>query len=291
MKFITEPILQALLFLQQTVFQHGAGSFGLAIIALTVVIRAALIPFTLPALNSQKAMRSLQPKLKELKVKYGDDRTKFAEAQMALYKEYKINPFAGCLPYLLQFVIVLALYRVIQNFLTHGGQETLEAVTFLGFNLTQKDGTFILPVIAGATQFVLALLMAPGANRLDVVPENSTSPVIKALNKEESSQEDMASMMQKQMMFVMPVMTGVFAASFPSGIALYWIASNLVSIVQQVFVTGWGGLEPYLPQNIATTLKTRTASQNAPTVQEAKVLEKKPLSMKQKTRRPRRKKV
>ena len=288
MKFITEPILQALLYLQQNVFQHDAGSFGWAIIALTIVIRVVLVPFTLPALKSQKAMRSLQPKLKELKTKYGSDKAKFAEAQMELYKEYKINPFAGCLPYLLQFVIVIALYRVIQQFLTSDSAQNLEAVMFFGFNLTQKDGTYILPVLAGFTQFVLALLLAPGANRLDVVPEKSASKVVKELNKEETSQEDMASMMQKQMMFVMPVMTGVFAATFPSGIAVYWIVANIVSIVQQIFVTGWGGLEPYLPQNFIKKF-SREPQIGVTRVIEAQVVEKTPLTSKKKTRRPRRK--
>lgn len=223
-----------------------SGNLGLAIIGLTLIVRLSLLPLTIPALKSQQQMKSLQPKLKELQKKYGKDKEKMQQAQVALYQEHKVNPLAGCLPFIAQFIVLIALYKVLTSFITgHAGN-----AIFLGLDLTQKDTSYITAILAGLSQFILSLMLAPGAERIDVIPEKSKSKAIKKLNQEESNQEDMAVMMQKQMMFVLPVMTGVFAISFPAGLAVYWIATTLFSIVQQFILTGLGGLQRYLPKGI-----------------------------------------
>lgn len=242
MDFITQP-----LFILLTWLYEFTGNFGLAIIAMTFLIRGVLLPLTLPALRAQKKMRSLKPELDKLKSKYKDDKSALGQAQLELYKEYDVNPLSGCLPYLVQFGVLIALYQVLRRFIGDGASGLIENITFLGVNLTEKDGTYVLPILAAALQFVLSLMILPGAESRDIIPDDSNSKIDKEMNEKEDDLQDMGAMMQKQMMFVMPVMTGIMAASFPAGLAVYWIATTLFSIVQQLFISGPGGLVKYTP--------------------------------------------
>jgi YidC/Oxa1 family membrane protein insertase len=220
---------------------HLTGNFGLSIIGFTVLVRLLMLPLTLPALHSQRKMRELQPKLKELQKRHKGDKTALAKAQMDLYKEHNFNPLGGCIPSLIQFVPLLIIYEVLRTFIANGNNGVGSTV-FLGFDLVVKDRTFILPLVAGASQFILSLMMSPGAKTPDVIPDQSKDKKIQELNKKEEGQQDMAEAMQKQMLFMAPVMTGIFALNFPSGLSLYWIASTVISIIQQYFITGPGGL-------------------------------------------------
>lgn len=242
MDLLTQPLVWLLHELYNV-----TGNLGLSIIFLTLAIRGALLPLTLPALKSQKKIRALQPKLKELKDKHGEDKMALAQAQQALYKEHQVNPLGGCLPYLLQFVVLIALYHVLRQFIGEGANGLIENVTFLGVDLTQRDSTYIIPLLAAGTQFVMSLMIAPGAETRNLIPDSSSSAKVKKANEKEEDLADMAEMMQKQMMFVMPVMTGVFAASFPAGLGVYWVTTTLFSVVQQYFISGLGGLTHYLP--------------------------------------------
>lgn len=205
-------------------------------------------------------MRELQPKLKELQKRHKGDKDALAKAQMALYKEHNFNPLGGCLPSLLQFVPLIIIYNVLQKFIHDGNTGALTGTLFLGIDMVQKDKTFILPILAAASQLILSLMIAPATKKPDVIPDASKDKQVQDLNKKEDEQQDMAEAMQKQMLFMAPVMTGIFAVNFPAGLALYWIASTVVSIVQQYFITGWGGLIDvlnYLPfktkQKVSTT--------------------------------------
>ena len=242
MNMVTEPLLLFLHWLYQV-----TGNLGLSIIALTLIIRGVLLPITLPALKSQKKMKALQPKLNELKNKHKDDKTALSQAQMNLYKENNVNPLAGCLPYLVQFAVLIALYQVLRRVLGEGASEIINNVTFLGIDLTVRDSSYILPVMAAALQLLLSFMIMPGAETRNVIPDNSSSKSVKQLNEKEEDIQDMAVTMQRQMMFVMPIMTGVFAASFPAGLSLYWVITTAFSVVQQWFTTGPGGLAKYLP--------------------------------------------
>jgi YidC/Oxa1 family membrane protein insertase len=239
---------------------HVTGNFGWSIILFTVLIRVIILPLTLPALKSQRKMRELQPKLKELQKRHKGDKDALAKAQMALYKEHNFNPLGGCLPSLLQFVPLIIIYNVLQKFIHDGNTGALTGTLFLGIDMVQKDKTFILPILAAASQLILSLMIAPATKKPDVIPDASKDKQVQDLNKKEDEQQDMAEAMQKQMLFMAPVMTGIFAVNFPAGLALYWIASTVVSIVQQYFITGWGGLIDvlnYLPfktkQKVSTT--------------------------------------
>lgn len=242
MDFITQP-----LFILLTWLYEFSGNFGWAIILMTFLIRGALLPLTLPALHAQKKMRSLKPELDKLKEKYKDDKTALGQAQLDLYKEYDVNPLSGCLPYLVQFGVLIALYQVLRRFIGEGADGLIENVMLFGIDLTQRDSTYILPAIAAFLQFLLSLMILPGAESRDIIPDNSKSKIDKELNEKEEDLQDMGAMMQKQMMFVMPVMTGVMAASFPAGLAVYWIATTLFSFGQQLYISGPGGLTKYTP--------------------------------------------
>lgn len=242
MNIITEPLVWLLFELNSI-----TGNMGLAIIALTLLIRGALLPLTLPAMKSQNKIRDLQPQLNALKSKFGSDKVALAQAQQALYKENKINPLGGCIPYLLQFGVLIALYQVLRQFLGDDANGLTNSVYFLGLDLTQRDTTYILPILAAGTQFLLSIMIMPAADTRNIIPDESKSKKARKANEKEESMADMAGMMQKQMMYVMPVMTGVFAATFPAGLAVYWVTTTVFSLVQQYFISGLGGLAKYIP--------------------------------------------
>lgn len=241
MNFLTAPLLQFLLFLYKMI-----GDFGGAIIIFTLILRFALAPLSVPAIKSQKKMQQLKPELDKLKKLHGADKTKLQQEQVKLYQQHKINPAAGCLPYLLQFVALIALYQVLNTFLNT--KEVAGAAIntmFLGLDLAKPDRTFILPVLSGISQLFLSLMVLPGTESHDLIPDNAKSKKLQEANKKESDTQEMAESMQKQMVFMMPVVTGIAALNFPAGLAMYWVVSTLFSIVQQWILSGPGGLFLY----------------------------------------------
>lgn len=223
------------------------GDLGFSIISLTILIRSLLLPITLPTLKARKKLKKIQPKLDKLKKKHEGDKQALQQAQLELYRKYNVNPLAGCLPQILQIVILIGLYRALGAFLE---QPQIDGLTvrpdFLWLNLAKPDPFYILPVLAALVQLVLALMISPGGEVRDIVPNKAADKKIQQENKEE--EEDMAEMaktMQKQMIFIMPIMTGLVALRFPAGLALYWVTTNLFSISQQYFISGLGGLKTY----------------------------------------------
>jgi YidC/Oxa1 family membrane protein insertase len=210
------------------------GSFGLTIIILTIIIRACMYPLTAKQLRSSRAMQGLQPKLAELQKKYAKDKQKLAEEQMRLYKESGVSP-AGCaVPMLIQLPIWIALYQSIIKVLAVTPEDLLGLSqrlwswpvvysvlpldsNFLWFNLVSPN--IGVAVLVGVTMWLSQKMVTP----------NVTDPQQKA---------------QSQMMlWMMPLMFGFIAMSLPSGLAVYWITSNIISMVMQYFVIGgWGGL-------------------------------------------------
>lgn len=232
LNFLTDPISNLLIFL----YTLTGNNFGLAIILLTVVIRAVLVPITLPSLRSVKKMQDLKPQLDKLKLKY-KDKVKLQQAQLAFYKENGVNPMAGCLPQIVQLIILIALYQVFIRFIdshTINGQEV--DMNFLWLDLSRPDSLYILPVVAGLTQLVFSLMMRSGLESHLKAPKNK-----KERQKEEDKLE-MAQSLQQQMMYMMPIMTVIIALKFASGLALYWVVTTLFSVVQQYIISGPGGL-------------------------------------------------
>jgi YidC/Oxa1 family membrane protein insertase len=252
MQFITDGFFQFLLFLYQT-----TGNLGWAIIVLTLIIRFILVPLTLPSLKAQKKIKDLQPEIDKLKQKHGKDKQAMQKAQLELYQKYNVNPLSGCLPQLVQLGMLIFLYQALISFL---GQDAINGAginpSFLWLDLTQPDTKFVLPVVAGVTQMVLSLMIAPGGETRDIVPNKSKSKKIQQENKKEENMAGMAASMQQQMLFIMPIMTVFIAARFPSGLAVYWVMTTVFSIGQQYFISGWGGLKTYYLRALAFLNRT-----------------------------------
>uniref|UniRef100_A0A832DRP5 Membrane protein insertase YidC n=1 Tax=candidate division WWE3 bacterium TaxID=2053526 RepID=A0A832DRP5_UNCKA len=214
--FIT-PLTTALLFFYDILGEN----LGLAIIVLTVVLRIVLYPMSVPALRSMKIQRDIKPELDRLKNKYKGDRQKLAVAQMELFKQKGVNPFAGCLPQILQLIILIALYTVFMSNLKNGELNH----QFLLWDLSARDPYFVFPVLAAVSQFVLSKMMLP------VVSQEH-----EAAHQAKDKKEDFASAFQRQNLFLFPVLTLVLGFQFPAGLMLYWFISTLLQIPQQWLV-------------------------------------------------------
>ena len=205
---------------------------GLAIIALTAIIRIILLPLSGASLKSQKALQDLQPKVEEVKARTKDNKEAQAKELMALYKQEKVNPLASCLPTIVQLVILITLYRVLSAGLN---STSLDALYSFVHNPGHMDAIFLhnidlavpnlsLAVLAGIVQFVQAKMMITKR----VPPQ--------VAGKEGSKDEQMMTSMNRSMLYMMPVMTVLIGARLPGGLALYWLVSNLFMVGQQWIV-------------------------------------------------------
>lgn len=238
------------------------GSLGFSIIALTIVIKLLIWPFMAAQLRSTKKMADLKPHIDKLKEKHKGDQQKMSQAQMALFKEHGVNPAAGCLPALIQMPVFIALYQVIFAFFdSKSGLTRINELTysfipdlqkmpspkFLGLDLSYKPSDFgqygwallLIPIATALLQFVQSKMMVPAPVRK--YPLDSQKEI-----KEKEVKGDMASAMQSQMLYLMPLMIGFFSYGFPAGLALYWNTFTLFGIIQQYKVTGLGGLGAWI---------------------------------------------
>jgi len=201
---------------------------GLVILVVTIIIRLIVYPLTSKSIKSQKSLQELQPKMAEIKEKYKTDQQKQAQAIMELYKNNKVNPFASCLPLLIQLPILIALYWVLRDALSSkdianqlypfiANPGTINPVSLGLFNLQQPN--FVLAILAGGAQFIQTKMLmskrppkAAGAGGKD---------------------ENMMAMMNKQMLYFMPIMTVVIGISLPAGLTLYWFWSTILMALQQ----------------------------------------------------------
>ncbi|MFZ7214243.1 membrane protein insertase YidC [[Pasteurella] aerogenes] len=202
--FIAKPLFKLL-----TIIQSLVQNWGLAIIGVTLVVKAILYPLTKAQYTSMAKMRMLQPKMQEMRERFGDDRQRMSQEMMKLYKEEKVNPLGGCLPILLQMPIFIALYWTFMEAVE------LRHAPFFGWiqDLSAQDPYYILPILMGGSMFLLQKM--------------SPTPV--------------ADPMQQKVMNFMPLIFMVFFLWFPAGLVLYWLVSNLITIVQQQLI--YRGLE------------------------------------------------
>ena len=183
--------------------QLGFGSYGLAIILLTIIIKVILYPLTVKQLKSMRAMQKIQPELKKLQEKYKDKPQIMQQKLMQLYQKEGVNPMAGCLPLLIQMPILMAMYYTLFNF-DYGAVEP----SFLWLpSLSQTDPLYILPFLSALTTF---------------------------LQQKISMTEATGQM--KMMMVIMPLFIGFISLNFPAGLVLYWVTMNIVQIVQQLWI-------------------------------------------------------
>jgi YidC/Oxa1 family membrane protein insertase len=220
-KVIGRPLLTLLQFL------HGlVGNWGIAIILLTVLVKAATLYWTTKSMRSMKAMAVLGPKMKELQAKYGQDRAKVQEETMALYKHHGVNPLAGCLPIFLQMPIWFALYRMLST------ASELYLQPFVGGwigDLTSRDPFYILPVVVTATMFL--------QSRLQPVTGDSAQ--------------------QKMMMYGMPLMFGFMGLFFPAGLSLYMFTNTVLSALHSLY------MNKFDKQSLAMAAKLKEATDKA----------------------------
>ncbi len=226
-----QPIYNSLIFIMSLVPGHG---LGLGIILLTILIRTILLIPNQKALVAQRKMQDVQPKLDKIREKYKDNQEMIGKETLAVMQEHKVNPLGSCLPMLIQFPLLIALYYVVKDglnpdnaYLLYDGLKNFDynsiSVIFLGILDLTKINTILLPLFVGGLQFTQMKLAFARTKKNQT---NDNKPAKK-------TQMDTASNM---MLYFMPVMIAIFTASVPAGVGIYWSASTAYGIIQQLFV-------------------------------------------------------
>lgn len=219
-----QPLLNLLVFTYNIVPGHD---IGLVIIIITLIIKLILYPFSKKTIEAQKAMNILQPKVEALKLKYKDDKEAQAREMMKLYKEHKINPLSSCLPLLIQLPFLIAIYSVFSTGLQNGSLDLLYPIIYNPGQLNPIAFGFI---DMAKPQIILAFL-AGGAQYWQTKMMMSKRPEVKS---DASKDEDMAAIMSKQMLYMMPIMTVVIGWNLPSGLVFYWLLLTVFTALQQL---------------------------------------------------------
>jgi YidC/Oxa1 family membrane protein insertase len=214
--FLAKPLL----WLMNFIYNNLIPNYGIAIIIITLITKVILWPLGTKSYKSMGEMKKLQPLIKEIKEKYGDDRKRVNEETMALYRTYKINPMGGCLPMLVQIPVFFALYRMLYEaielrhapfFLWINDLSAPDRLFNFGFSIPFMDPPYGIPVLTlvmGATMFLQQRMSPP-----------------------------MGDAAQAKMMMLLPVVFTFIFINFSSGLVLYWLVNNIVSIGQQYYIT------------------------------------------------------
>lgn len=233
-----EPIFNAMIWLYHVLPGHD---MGVAIIILTLVIKVLLFWPSLSALKSQKKLQETQPIIAEIRQKHKDNKEEMGKQLMEFYKTNKVNPFSSCLPLIIQLPILIALYRAFFHGLQIDATTGLLAVDqvehLYGFlrdvYLAQPIDTTLFGLVDLAkTHNIAFALLAGAAAFFQTKTMQAKRAVVKTAG---SKDEDIASAVNKQMMYLMPIMTVVFGYQFPAGVTLYWLVSTLFSLGQQLY--------------------------------------------------------
>jgi len=199
--FMSKPFFSVMLWIHDIV-----GNWGWAVILFTLLVKLLLFPLSYKGMMSMQKLKDLAPKMKELKEKYSKDPAKMNQQMMDLYKKHGANPMGGCLPMLLQIPVFFALYRVLLN------ADEMQGAGWIGWivDLSDKDPYYILPILMGVSMYF----------QQRITPSNITDP------------------MQQKIFQYFPVVMTFFFLTFPSGLVLYWLTNNLLSIAQQYYING-----------------------------------------------------
>ena len=221
-----EPLFNILIFFYNIV---PIKDIGFAIILITILVRVLLFPLSKSSIESQKKLQELKPQIDELKAKHKDNKEAFGKATMELYKKEKINPASSCLPLLIQLPILIAVYQVFRLGLSNGSFDVLYSFIpnpgtinsmFLGFINLAEPNT-VLALLAGASQYVQSKMI------MNIKGDKG---------KEEKKGGNMADVMGKQMLYMMPLFTVFIGMSLPSGLVLYWLISIVLTVLQQYLI-------------------------------------------------------
>ncbi len=253
---LVQPIASILVLIYKLLsFFNIPYPLGFSIIVLTIFIRLILYPLTHSQLKASKKMQELAPHLSRLKDKHKKDAKTLQQETMKLYKEFGVNPAAGCLPVIVQIPVIWGLYSVLDRLVKLGGENAVPSINkivynndlfrltgswsteFFGIPLGQNPSALLkamplillVPVLTAVFQFIQTKMMTP--------PKTDIKPLEK-----EKKKDDFASAFQSQSLYIFPLMIGFFSYSFPIGLSLYWNTFSVFGIIQQYQISGWGGL-------------------------------------------------
>lgn len=209
----------------------GLPYYGVAIILFTIIIKVLLYPLTWKQMTSMRRITDLQPKVQELQKKYANNKQMLNQKVMELYSTEKVNPYSGCLPILVQLPILWAFYQALYKMQSSFGLKGTEpSVWFLGFNITEKYGFaldyhLLLPILAGITTYVMTKVSM------------ATNPTKNKSSKSNSNPGTAAAeQTQKMMLMIMPFFMVYIVATLPSGLGIYILTMNVVSMLQTVYI-------------------------------------------------------
>jgi YidC/Oxa1 family membrane protein insertase len=255
---LIQPLTNGLILFYDLLFHN----MGLAIIAFSLFLRVVTSPLTAPYMNSMKKIKEVEPLVKKLKLKYKNDQKGLMTAQAELYRQKGINPSSGCLPYILQIVILIALFNVFTQVLSTNSDALSKLNNLLYSPLKLQENQIL------NTSFLYLDIRKPDVFRFDGLPFPIPGPLLilagllqflsakmnmptvkieeKIAKKTPTEADDMAVAMQSSMIYTFPLMTIIFGVNFPSGLALYWLLFSVFQMYQQYKTSGWGGLTPFI---------------------------------------------
>ncbi|MFA6171383.1 MAG: YidC/Oxa1 family membrane protein insertase [Patescibacteria group bacterium] len=225
-EFFYRPVFNLLVYITHVI---PGGDLGLAIIIFTIIIKLILLPLSKSSIKSQKSLQDLQPKVDEVKAKYKDDKEAQGRAMLELYKVHKVNPFSSCLPLIVQFPFLIAIFRVFREGINASQANLLYSFVqmpahinnmFLGI-LDLSKPNIVLAILAGLAQFWQAKMMT--TKRAEI-----KAPAAK--------DEDFTAILNKQMLYFMPAMTVFIGLTLPGGLSLYWLITTVLTALQQVYI-------------------------------------------------------
>lgn len=234
-ELLYRPLFNSMVFFYNTI--PGA-NIGLALILTTLVVRILMIPLYRASIKSQREITIIQPILKELQTKYKDDRQKLSEEMLKAYKEHNVNPFAGILLLFVQIPILIAIYQVSLNIFKSENYPAL--YSFITLPETFNPQFFGLLNVADSKNIILALLVGISQYYQIKLIMKRTQPAkpketkkSKKKKSDKPEEPDFATTLNKQMLFMMPILVTIFAYSFPAAMSLYWITTTLFTIGQE----------------------------------------------------------
>lgn len=200
--FISVPLQHLLTLCYELTEKMGYANYGLAIILITLMIKLVLYPLTVKQVKSMKAMSELQPKMKAIQDKFKDSPENMNKEMAKLYKESGVNPLSGCLPMLVQMPILMGIFFAIRDF------TYVQTPSFIWLaDLSAADPTYVLPVVSALTTYI-----------------------------SQKQVTDTSNQQSKMMLMFMPLFIGYISITFPAGLVLYWVVSNIFQIIQQWFM-------------------------------------------------------
>jgi len=227
-----QPIYNILIFIIDNI---TFGDVGFAIILVTIIVKLILSPLTKKSIKSQILMKKMEPELKQIKKDF-PNKEEQAKKTFELYKKYGTNPFSGCLVVLLQLPVIFALYYVFFKGLSIDASliypfiqvPSIIQTNFLGL-IEMADKSIVLGLLAGITQFVQGYLSIPVKNKVEIVTSVAS-------NEPKTFQEQLSDSMQMNIRYVLPVFIAFIAWKISAAVALYWVVSNIFTIVQEWYI-------------------------------------------------------